>query len=361
MSLSRRQFCAASLAASVSLDRFAQAQDTQTASAKPPFRVSVNLAGAEFGGAIPGRVHKDYTFNSPKTFRYFADHGVRHFRYPIKWERLQPQPHGELDAAYLGGLMKALDQMEEAGCAAIADLHNYGRYKVPVEGKRVTAILGQEKDGKTLLPVSALSDVWQKLAKQLKGHAGVVALGTMNEPHDMAGLDWNAASNQVVQAIRAEDADCWITVCGNAWAAAQHWVKANGETPWIDDARGRTLYEAHAYFDSNRSGSYKLSYEEELKRDQKLPNRPAKELKPFLTWCRQNNVPGYIGEIGVPNEPGWLELLAQGCQLIAEADCAIGYWAAGEWWGNYPLSAQPKTTDAPLPPQMQVVVDNMRA
>lgn len=365
MNLNRRMFTAGT-ATTLGLWSVGQPAFAATGNSGLPFRVSVNLAGAEFGTHGSqfsqdncGTLGRDYTFNSRQTVRYFYDRGVKSFRVPITWERLQPRLQGDLDVVYFGGLQKLLSWITDVGGKAILDLHNYGRYRLSVDGRPLEAVLGEEQGGKVLLSVDDLSDVWRRIAQQLKGHYAIAAYGIMNEPHDLQGLDWAAASNQVVAAIREVDRERWISVSGNAWATSKRFPEVNGDSAWINDPANRTMYEAHAYFDSDASGKYADSFAEEAKRDPHIADRPAQTLKPFLNWCQQNQVRGYVGEIGVPNEPQWLELLAKACRLIRGGQAAVGYWAAGEWWGDYRLSVQPKSFDSPLPAQMKTVVDNM--
>ncbi|WP_237564937.1 glycoside hydrolase family 5 protein [Blastopirellula marina] len=333
-----------------------------------PFRTTLNLAGAEFGTNIQdfsqynlGDLHRDYTFNSRATVRYFCERGVTAFRIPISWERLQPELRGPLQADYCGNLQLLLSWIAEAKGTAILDLHNYGRYRVYRSGRPIEAVLGETTDGALLLSEDDLADVWRKLAERLSDNPTVIAYGLMNEPHHIAAHVWKRASNRAVAAIRELDPDRWITVCGNEWATAQNFEEVNGPEPWIRDPSNKTIYEAHAYFDADRSGKYELTFDQEAARDPQLSQRPQQVLTPFLSWCRRNGVHGYVGEVGVPkSESRWHELLASGCRLIRDANCAIGYWAAGEWWGDYPLSVQPESLDDPLPIQMAVVCDNMR-
>ena len=48
-----------------------------------------------------------------------------------------------------------------------------------------------------------------------------------------------------------------------------------------------------------------------------------------------------MGEIGVPgHEKRWEPLLRDAISLFDMAEMPSCYWAAGEWWGDYPLSVQ---------------------
>jgi len=363
----RRRFLAAGTAATVSVILPGCYQEPKKTSQPLPPQVSVNLAGAEFGmeqadfsNQNPGKLHQQYTFNSLTTVRYFTQRGVRTFRVPISWERIQPTLGQDLNSEYLSNLLLLLSWIKECQAEAIIDLHNYCRYRMEHNGQIVEALMGQSYDGDELLTVDHLCDVWIRLAKHLVDRPEVHAYGIMNEPHDLGGLDWNSASNRVVKAIRQVDPSRWITICGDSWASAARFPTVNGNKAWIEDPSDRIIYEAHAYFDADQSGKYLLNYEEELSRDPELAKRPLRVLEPFIQWCQANQVPGLIGEIGVPDaDPGWLNLLATGCQAIRDANISVSCWAAGEWWKQYPLSVQPKDWNDPLRPQMETILATM--
>lgn len=62
------------------------------------------------------------------------------------------------------------------------------------------------------------------------------------------------------------------------------------------------------------------------------------ELDQFTAWLDQNNVRGFVGEIGWPdNADGdaaeWNELAEQWFQHADAADLSAMFWATGEWWG----------------------------
>jgi endoglucanase len=49
-----------------------------------------------------------------------------------------------------------------------------------------------------------------------------------------------------------------------------------------------------------------------------------------------------IGEYGVPDDPGWYRVLDAFLAATRASDLNTCWWAAGEWWGGYPLSIQPR-------------------
>src|SRR5438874_5023809 len=75
-----------------------------------------------------------------------------------------------------------------------------------------------------------------------------------------------------------------------------------------------------------------------------LRTRVRSELRTFTSWLQTNNVKGYVGEVGWPDnakgDAAQWNALAQ--MWFGDADAAglwVTGWASGEWWGNaYSLS-----------------------
>ena len=65
-----------------------------------------------------------------------------------------------------------------------------------------------------------------------------------------------------VTAIRSTGDRRVAFVEGYPWSAAADW-SAHHPRPWIADPLGKVRYEAHEYWDADRSGRYALSYAEE--------------------------------------------------------------------------------------------------
>jgi hypothetical protein len=74
-----------------------------------------------------------------------------------------------------------------------------------------------------------------------------------------------------------------------------------------------------------------------------LQERTLTELDEFVAWLKAHRVPGFIGEVGWPDRGDgasnrWNALAER---WYARADAAglwVSNWAAGEWWGDYPLA-----------------------
>ena len=314
------------------------------------FRGGVALAGAEFGtdradfsNANAGKYGADYQYPQRQTIEYFANHELGLLRVPFRWERIQPRLQSPLDPAELARLRQVVAQARACGASVVLDLHNYGRYHLQRNGAARAVVVDEVVDRQVLVSRAALADVWRRLAAEFAGDATVAGLGLMNEPHDLGGANWQQISQSVVTAIRQVNRDAYVIVPGDGWSNAHRFDELNGPRAWIQDPAGRVVYEAHCYFDSDASGKYVRSFESELRDDPRLVARGAQRLRVFLDWCRRNQVAGFVGELGIPgDDAGWQPVLAGALVELQRANVAACYWAAGEWWNDYPLSVQPR-------------------
>ena len=299
--------------------------------------IGVNLAGGEFNGGRPNAVlNRDYVYPTAKDMAYFANKKFALVRVPFSWERVQPKLNKSLDGREVGYIRRVLDEAQAQNLKVILDVHNYAAYK-------------KQRIGTEALPITAHTDLWRRLAKEFKDHPALWAYGMMNEPVGIAKGVWPKAAQDAIYAIRAEDKRTLILVPGESWSSAERWVKANPEFP-LKDPSNNLRYEAHVYFDKDASGTYKKSFAE----DGASVERVEKRFKPFIDWLAEHKVKGFIGEFGVPATPEWQPLLQRGLEIMHENDIPSTYWAAGAWWGNYPLSVQP-SKDGGDRPQMRLL------
>lgn len=325
--------------------------------------IGVSLAGGEFGSdrprfsnKHPGSHGKDYIYCRSATMRYFTHHQVRVFRIPIRWERIQPRLQGELDRAELKRLKQIVEAARAHDASIIFDLHNYGAYHLEGRGGVVKAPVDEPVDGEVLVTGEDLADCWRRLAEVFRDEPAVVAYGLMNEPHSMKGHSWHAVSRQIVEAIREIDSWTWVLVSGEEWANTVTFPEVNGEEAWIDRSIPNVAYEAHCYFDFDNSGKYVLDFEMEDRIATDLAERSINRVRPFVEWCQANEVPGYVGEFGVPgNDARWLDVLRPFLEYLADNGTGGCYWAAGQWWGAYPLSIHPKSPTSEPAPQLVVI------
>ena len=306
-----------------------------TVRAQSPF--GINLSGAEYG-KLPGVEFWDYIYPSEEALDYYNSKGLKLVRLPFKWERVQPTLGGELNQDEINKIKTFLQAANDRGMVALLEMHNFGRYKTD---KVVEDIIGSEN-----VKISDIKDVWSKLAIEFKDSQNIWGYGVMNEPHDMLNTaTWFNISQEIINGIRLHDQKTAIVIAGDGWSSAEHWVSASGNLKNLVDPSNNLIFEAHAYFDKDTTGTYKYSYDGEGA----YPNIGVDRATPFVNWLKENNLRGFIGEYGVPREdPRWLTVLDNFLSYIS-SNCVNGtYWAAGPWWGDYTLTIEPiDGTDRP--------------
>lgn len=322
---------------------------------KPKFNaignLGISLAGPEFGdhkgfsNRAPGLLNKDFVFPDEATVKYFASHQIDFIRLPIRWERLQPTLGGKLNESYLNQVISVCNAANRQHVFVIVDLHNYGRYRIQHNGKTIDWIIDQKIDNQIAVSKEHFADLWRRVASRLAAHPAVIGYGLMNEPNNMGSSNWKSISQAAVDSIRSVDQQSTIFVAGEHWSSAEKFSRANGSQAWINDQADRTYYEGHLYFDRDSSGQYQLSFSDENKRDSDISTRGKTRIKPFLNWCKTNKVNGFLGEVGCPADTNWKPLLKDVARACSKNNVPVCYWAAGPWWGDYPLSVQPESTN----------------
>ncbi len=303
----------------------------------------INLAGAEFAHKNTQAVYgQHYVYPGPKDLDYFKSKGLTLMRVPFLWERIQPVLGGELDPEEFGRLKKFITQAKERNLLVIPDMHNYCRRNI--NGK--SEIIGSSE-----LSIADVADVWKKLAAGLKSFDNIWGYGIMNEPHDLLeSTPWINIAQEIITEIRKEDVKTPILVGGDSWSSAERWTIFSDNLKYLKDPSENLIFEAHVYFDNNASGIYKKSYEEEGASATTGISRTI----PFVNWLKQNNLRGFIGEYGVPdNDPKWLITLDKFLAYIQSNGINGTYWAAGPIWGKYFLSVEPNMGEDR--PQMKVL------
>jgi endoglucanase len=116
----------------------------------------------------------------------------------------------------------------------------------------------------------------------------------------------------------------------------------------IEDPQDHFAFEIHQYLDSDYSGTHETC---------QAPETGPRTLVRVTEWLRERGKHGFLGEFGAAANEGCLAALEHLLRFLEEnRDVWIGwtYWAAGPWWGAYPLSVQP-SKEGPRP-QMEVLV-----
>jgi endoglucanase len=295
-------------------------------SATRPTLFGVNLATGSFAPEkLPGVHGKDYLYPTRDTAAPFAAMGMNTVRLPVIWERLQPTAKGELAPAELERLDKAIADLSPF-TVVILDVHNYGRYR----GRML-----DPTDGSGAL----LSDLWTRLANRYKVSPRV-AFGIMNEPHDIDAGAWRAIVDGTVAAIRRTGARNLLLIPGTRWTGGHSWFEGGARSnaaqlAGLKDPANNFLFEIHQYFDEDSSGTGRNCVSRTVGRER---------LRGVTAWLRKEKAKGLLGEFGAAPSPQCLAALEDVLgYLDARGDAWAGwtYWAAGEWWGDYPYSIQP--------------------
>jgi endoglucanase len=323
----------------------------------------VNVSQAEWGDPWSATYGTEYSYPSAPTFDYFAARELGFIRLQVQWERLQPVLDGPLDPTQLGYLQQDVAYAKASGALVSIVPHNFGRYAPNESFVSNPCIIDNPCPGS---PVNVTSDdlanFWVEISSAFKDEPAVVAYDLMNEPHDMGTdssgnpVNWGQIAQTSVTAIRNNGDNKLVMIPGDGYSNATYWSTYNGSTAFISDPANNYYYEAHEYFDSDYSGTYAETYDEELAANPQLAQVGVTRLQPFVSWCTVNNAPCYLGEFGIPNnDPRWLTVLDNFLTSLDQAAMPGTYWAAGELWATVPtctcslLSVQPSnnfTTDA---------------
>lgn len=317
------------------------------ANAKCDFDVvqkGVNLAGAEFNDKkIPGVLNKDFVYPNDAEFDYFAAAGANAIRLPFLWQRIQPVLGSPLSSSELENIKTTLAKAKLRGMCVVLDVHNYGSY-------RGYAI------GSPEVPVSAFTDLWLRLAAEFKDES-VAAFGLMNEPAKLPIGLWATIAQTTVDAIRNSGAKNLILVPGGRWSGVHEWEKqirgaSNAQAfAAFRDPLKRSYIEVHQYADIGYSGTGSTCVG---------PETINTMFANIARWAKTYNQKLFLGEFGVPANQQCMEALNAMLAQMREHNIWGGwtYWAAGSWWGNYPMSVEP--SDGRDAPQMQLLRKYLR-
>lgn len=291
-----------------------------------PFR-GINLAGAEFGKAIPGVEGTDYAFPTVEELDYYIAKGMNTFRIGFAWERMQRVRYAPLSTEYADKVDDLVSYATARGARVVLNPHNFARYY----GRTV---------GSKEVPSTVFADFWRRLATKY-AHDRRVMFNLVNEPHGLPTEQWVEAANAAIAAIRAAGATNKIIVPGNSWTGAHSWYSTSYGTPNavamldIVDPEDNLLFEAHQYLDRDSSGSSDQCASATVGRER---------LEPFVRWLRANGKRGFIGELaGGRNATCYAAIDDMLSYVMESSDVLDGWlwWAGGPWWGNYKFTLEP--------------------
>lgn len=293
--------------------------------------IGVNLASA-CGGSVHGKIGTEYFYPSFKDLYYFKSKGVRLFRFPFRWERIQHELNGDLDLdSDIQEMKKVIAEAERLGMYVMIDMHNYCRYTI--NGTKHTL-------GEGVLTQEHMADVWKKLAAEFKDYKNIWGYDIQNEPYGLQKGVWLNAAQAIINAIREVDTKTAIVVEGESYASSSTWPTTGGHLIDLVDPADNLIFQAHCYFDLDKSGLYKYGdYDKEVRSS----NQHISRLKPYVDWLKTNNKKGILGEFGVPrNDVRWLIMLDEVLTYLKEMEFPGTYWIAGTGYDNDHVSVQPK-------------------
>lgn len=298
------------------------------------FVTGFNLAGAEFGEAMPGIYGQDYIYPEPQDLIDLAERGFGVVRLPVRWERLQKELGAPLDHEEIARLDRLIAAAGSAGQNLVIDLHNYGRYQGKVIGGNGP-------------PISDFSGFWALLATRYQGNSNVI-FGLMNEPYGIDADYWARVNQAALDAIRRTGAENLVLLSGTAWSGAHSWVtpvsgRANADAVrHITDSCKNMAFEVHQYFDQDSSGTSDQCVSSTI---------GSQRISAFTDWLRATDNRGFLGEFGVAGTNICREALTDLVETLdRDKEIWLGwtYWASGPWWPeDYPLLVRLGSTDQP--------------
>jgi endoglucanase len=291
----------------------------------------VNLSGAEFGSAIPGKEGLDYAWPTSAEVDYYLSKGMTTFRVGFLWERLQASANAPFTADYFAKLDALVRYATSKNATVIIEPHNFARYY----GNTV---------GSSQVPNAVFADLWARLGAAYKSNPSVW-FNLVNEPHDIPSAQWVGAANAAIAGARGAGATNTVVVPGVAWTGAHSWYDTSYGTPNavalldITDPANNVVFEAHQYLDSDSSGSSGACVSATI---------GSERLAPFLKWLRANGKKGILGEFaGGDNAICNLAITDMLGTMKAQSDVLLGWtwWGGGPAWGDgYTFALDPSST-----------------
>jgi endoglucanase len=316
----------------------------------------VNVAGAEGGSKksgdeYPGVVSKDYTWPSAKHLQPWLDRRASIIRYPVAWERCQPELNGELTSGFTDAVDPVVELVTNTGAIFLLDVHNYCERARQSDGDKIKIGTSDE------LTVEHYADFIGKLGAHFADN-DLVMIGLMNEPH---GLAWASGDSDAVglrkmyqagiDKLRSPEVNFqgWISYSPADWGKVAGLDDEMGEElAKLTDPLNKIVNEVHQYVDPGEQGDSGDIIDDD-------PDIYEKKLANGTAWAQQYGKPIMLGEFGVPNNDLGVEVETNLIKYLEDNGWwGLTIWSAGPWWsGSYPFNMNDddgveKMTVAPL-------------
>lgn len=318
--------------------------------------LGVNLASAA-GGSVPGVLGTNYRYPKLEDLYYFNAKKVKLFRIPFRWKRVQSELGGPLVTQDINAIKEVVREAERLGIWVMLDMHDFGEYTMTdtiftIDGryrtKNANDYWGPWKNGDGVSSRDLrndFADVWVKIANEFKDFRNIWGYDLMNEPKDVDIVRLKESYQLVIDEIRKIDTKTAIVLEGKNYASSSDWANISDELKHLIDPIGNNIiYQAHTYFDNDKSGTYNEDYDTEIKGNF---NVYKDRLNPFINWCKTNDKKGMIGEFGVPyngaeySDPRYMVLIDSVFNYLKEHQITATYWCAGAFYESNHLTVQP--------------------
>ena len=282
------------------------------------------------------------------------------FRIPIALEYVSMFPWGEEEESvsldpryhYIKRLDSVIRDLTSKRYYVILDLHNYMRYNK----QNVTLdVVNVDPNGTDVITADRMTGLWLNITRRYGSQ--YMIFGLMNEPHDVFQ---DALTQYTMAALDGLVSSRLTLLSGNYWTGLHSWFDHVNDTlshltnaeyiivqfPQVVNSSSYAI-EVHQYFDQDSSGRYESG---DCIPFDNFTQQFDIYWALFENWTRKNKLQIYVGEFGAPDTPTcrrildyFLGELTQFAYNETTRSGVIGWaiWAAGNSWGQYPISVSP--------------------
>ncbi len=228
--------------------------------------------GTQYSSTNIGKRGSDYFIENPATIDYLHSVGWRIFRMPFRWDRVMRTPDASsLDASEWGYVKEGIEYiLSLPDTAVIVDQHSSAQFWIsPSPEDRSVPAIKHVVDGPDRTVTTAnYVNFWKLVSSDLRSHSARLVYEITNEPHGTGANPFTVKryTQAVVSALREQGDTTFCLIPSFPYDnIASAITEPNQPFAWISDPAGshRHAYTFHHYMDSDFSGGYHLSYQEE--------------------------------------------------------------------------------------------------